>query len=47
MTEGQRRQRNLDKHRRYNSSKKGQARNKKYEANHPERKVRWEPARGH
>jgi hypothetical protein len=32
-------------HRRYNTSRKGQARNRRYEAAHPERKLRWEAAR--
>jgi len=39
------RQRYLDKHQKYNLSRKGQARNNRYEAAHPERKLRWEPAR--
>lgn len=39
------RQRRLDTHRKYNASSKGQARNRAYEARHPERKLRWEPAR--
>lgn len=39
------RARRLDTHRRYNTSLKGQARNARYEARHPERKLRWEPAR--
>jgi hypothetical protein len=30
-------------HRRYNASSKGQARNARYEAKHPERKLRWSP----
>jgi hypothetical protein len=33
-------------HRRYNVSAKGQARNKRYEAKHPERKIRWSPITG-
>lgn len=32
-----------ERHRRYNRSAKGQARNKRYEAKHPERKQRWSP----
>ena len=32
-------------HRRYNASAKGRLRNKRYEEKHPERRVRWEPAR--
>lgn len=36
----------LAKHRRYNSSVKGQARNLRYEAKHPERRVRWSPITG-
>ncbi len=39
------RERRLDTHRTYNNSIKGQARNLRYEAAHPERKLRWEPAR--
>jgi hypothetical protein len=39
------RTRRLDAHRRYNLSTKGQARNLRYEAKHPERKLRWEAAR--
>lgn len=35
----------LARHRRYNQSKKGRARNKKYEDAHPERATRWEQAR--
>jgi hypothetical protein len=35
----------LAKHEKYNKSKKGQKRNKRYEAKHPERKLRWEAAR--
>jgi hypothetical protein len=35
----------LERHKRYNSSAKGQARNKRYEEKHPERKSRWENAR--
>jgi len=31
--------------RRYNTSVKGQLRNRRYEEKHPERKLRWEPAR--
>jgi hypothetical protein len=37
--------RRLDSHRKYNLSAKGQKRNARYEARHPERKLRWEPAR--
>jgi hypothetical protein len=33
----------LARYRRYNSSKKGQDRNKKYEEAHPERRTRWAP----
>ena len=35
----------LARHRRYNQSPKGQARNRRYEEKRPERKLRWEPAR--
>lgn len=35
----------LERHRRYNQSKKGQKRNRAYEEAHPERKTRWEQAR--
>lgn len=38
-------QKRLDRHRRYNASAKGQARNKRYEAANPHRKLRWEPMR--
>lgn len=40
-----RRARHLERHRRYNTSTKGQRRNLAYEARHPERRLRWEPAR--
>jgi hypothetical protein len=33
-------------HRRYNASSKGRARNARYEAKHPERKIRWSPVTG-
>jgi hypothetical protein len=33
-------------HRRYNASAKGQARNKRYEEKHPERRIRWSPITG-
>jgi hypothetical protein len=33
----------LAKYARYNASRKGQARRKKYEEAHPERKERWSP----
>jgi hypothetical protein len=33
----------LERYRRYNQSKKGQARDKKYEDAHPERRERWAP----
>lgn len=40
------RERYLAAQRRYNQSKKGKARYKKYEDNHPERAgTRWEPSR--
>ncbi len=39
------RTRYLKRHQRYNLSRKGQRRNVRYEAAHPERKLRWEPAR--
>jgi hypothetical protein len=32
---------NSERHRRYNRSVKGQARYKRYEQKHPERKERW------
>jgi hypothetical protein len=35
----------LARHRKYNTSAKGQKRNRRYEDAHPERKLRWEPAR--
>ena len=37
------REKRLEYHRRYNASSKGQARNARYEAKHPERKLRWSP----
>jgi hypothetical protein len=40
-----RRERRRAAHQKYNLSAKGQARNARYEAKHPERKLRWEPAR--
>jgi len=33
------------KHRKYNQSEKGQARNRKYEEKHRKGQVRWEPQR--
>lgn len=39
-------QRRLNKYRRYNASSKGQARDLRYEARHPERRVRWSPITG-
>ena len=33
----------LERYRRYNHSSKGQARDKKYEDAHPERRERWAP----
>lgn len=39
------REKALERHRRYNQSRKGQSRNKRYEDSHPERKTRWEQAR--
>lgn len=39
------RARYLAKHQKYNTSAKGQRRNLRYEDAHPERKLRWEPAR--
>jgi hypothetical protein len=35
----------LEADRKYNGSVKGQRRNKRYEDAHPERRLRWEPAR--
>ena len=35
----------LERHRKYNTSAKGQRRNRAYEAAHPDRRLRWEPAR--
>lgn len=40
-----RREKLLARHRKYNTSVKGQKRNKRYEDSHPDRKLRWEPAR--
>lgn len=45
MTENERRERRLATYRKYNASRKGQKRAKRYENAHPERKLRWEPAR--
>jgi hypothetical protein len=45
MTGDDARARRLAKHARYNISIKGQRRNMRYEAKHPERKLRWETAR--
>lgn len=45
MTGDERRARRLAAHSKYNTSAKGQRRNLRYEAKHPERKLRWEPAR--
>jgi hypothetical protein len=45
MTDSERRERRLARYRRYNGSRKGRARDQRYEAAHPERKLRWEPAR--
>lgn len=42
MTDEERRERTRAKHRRYNLSAKGQARNRRYEMAHPERKSRWD-----
>ncbi len=36
-------QKRLEKHRKYNLSVKGQARYKRYEDKHPERRERWSP----
>lgn len=35
--------RRLERHRRYNRSRKGAARYRRYEAKHPERATRWSP----
>lgn len=45
LTPEERWTRRLESHRRYNGSAKGQARDKRYELKHPERKGRWEAAR--
>ena len=45
MTAEEAREQLLAKHRRYNQSRKGRARDKRYENAHPERKLRWEAAR--
>lgn len=46
LTDEERRANRLASHTRYNTSKKGKARYKKYEDAHPERKAnRWEPSR--
>lgn len=45
LTPEERRANRLASHQKYNASKKGQARNKRYEEKHPERQGRWEGAR--
>lgn len=45
MTEDERTARRLAKYVKYNASRKGQLRDLRYESKHPERKLRWEPAR--
>jgi hypothetical protein len=46
MSDNDKRERYLASQRRYNQSRKGQARYARYEAAHPDRKVaRWEPSR--
>lgn len=45
MTDEERRGRRLASHAKYNASRKGRNRNKRYEDAHPDRKLRWEPAR--
>jgi hypothetical protein len=45
MTDEERRANRLATYVKYNASKKGKARDQKYEDAHPERKLRWEPAR--
>lgn len=45
MTEEERAERRRLAHQRYNLSAKGQERNRRYEREHPERKLRWETAR--
>lgn len=45
LTAEERKANKLESHRRYNSSVKGQRRNKRYEERHPERQGRWESAR--
>lgn len=45
MTAEETREKLLAKHLRYNQSRKGRARDKRYEDAHPERKLRWEAAR--
>lgn len=43
--EDEAREKLLAKYGKYNRSKKGQRRNRKYESEHPDRKLRWEAAR--
>jgi hypothetical protein len=45
LSDEERRRRYLAAQSKYNTSSKGQARNRAYEERHPERAVRWEPAR--
>ena len=45
MSDDEKRERRLAAHRKYNLSTKGRARDARYEAKHPERKLRWEAAR--
>lgn len=45
LTPEERRANRLASHQKYNSSSKGQKRNKRYEDKHPERQGRWESAR--
>jgi hypothetical protein len=45
MTPEDRREKLLDRHRRYNQSAKGQARNRRYEAAKRPGRPRWEPMR--
>ena len=45
LTPEERKANKLASHQKYNASAKGQARDKRYELKHPERKGRWESAR--
>jgi hypothetical protein len=45
MTDEEKAERRREINRRYNTSSKGQKRNRRYESKHPGRKIRWEQSR--